>query len=733
MPTTRTLQGFPALFGCALWALHATAAPAAPDSSADAWQAAAPPAGSVAIYRDDWGVPHVHAAREEDGYFGLGYAVAQDDLEDVLRQIAIGRGETARYFGPRFIEADRMYALFDVRAESAAGLRRLPEHVRRNLDAYIAGLNRYLKDHPGERPAWASGLEPATSDLVGFTNLFIELFPVNAIQGIGDCQRGGVKVSSTLELFNELLKTGGPGDASTAWAVAPRRTAAGVAIHLADPHTVLNIPSPEFRMHAGDLELSGFTTNALFIAHTRHVAWGSTFGSPDVADCYALELQADDPFAYQAAGGRGQIHRRTVTVQVKGEAARPLTIEWTTLNGLRAPIVAHEGQKAHAVVSPYLVGAERAYVDLDGMAHASNLGQFAKALSAEGFFPVGLTAADSEGAIGHYRIGRTPVRDDAIDWSRPVDPADPRTAWRGVHAFGDLVQVTDPEAGYVRETNMSPASMWGGDNPFHTPPYPRYVIGDLFGAGGYQRGRRADDMLSAAYALTEDEAKALAADDRWAFVPEWQAGLRAALGGDPRLSASERRLAQRILWFDGVASKDSVPALGFHYWHDGVAEAGRGQAFMAALPHKVETRAALDGAEKALLVQGLRLAAARLDRLGPGDSTHGDVFRIGRGGETYPLGGCSTAFTVALHTYYCGPGDKERLAVSGQKSVMLTVFSRPLRSYSLSAFGQDWRAGSHGLHVNDQSKLASDGRMKPTYFDYADLMATHPSKLLLKR
>ena len=29
-------------------------------------------AGKAVLYRDQWGVPHVYAAREEDGYFGLG-------------------------------------------------------------------------------------------------------------------------------------------------------------------------------------------------------------------------------------------------------------------------------------------------------------------------------------------------------------------------------------------------------------------------------------------------------------------------------------------------------------------------------------------------------------------------------------------------------------------------------------------------------------------------------------
>ena len=51
-----------------------------PALSADALSAAAAAegvAGKAVLYRDLWGVPHVYAAREEDGYFGLGWAQAE--------------------------------------------------------------------------------------------------------------------------------------------------------------------------------------------------------------------------------------------------------------------------------------------------------------------------------------------------------------------------------------------------------------------------------------------------------------------------------------------------------------------------------------------------------------------------------------------------------------------------------------------------------------------------------
>src|SRR5262249_27946561 len=165
---------------------------------------------------------------------------------------------------------DHLYALFKVRQASREGYDHLPVPLRRNLDAYTEGVRDYLADHPGEVPVWLGDHRPEPQDLVGFEQLFVLLFPVNAFQGIGDCQRGGVTITSTLSLYLELLRAGGPAGSSTAWALAPARTAEHVTILHADPHNLIDIPTPEFRLHAGGLELSGhlFGAPVMLTGHT---------------------------------------------------------------------------------------------------------------------------------------------------------------------------------------------------------------------------------------------------------------------------------------------------------------------------------------------------------------------------------------------------------------------------------------------------------------------------------
>jgi hypothetical protein len=80
------------LFGLIMLALGCLRA------SAQAPQANAPlelKRGQVTIFRDRWGMAHLYAAREEDGFFGLGYATAEDRLEQVLLLYLGVKGELA--------------------------------------------------------------------------------------------------------------------------------------------------------------------------------------------------------------------------------------------------------------------------------------------------------------------------------------------------------------------------------------------------------------------------------------------------------------------------------------------------------------------------------------------------------------------------------------------------------------------------------------------------------------
>ncbi|GBC97275.1 Penicillin G acylase [bacterium HR16] len=60
-------------------------------------------AEKVTIYRDEWGVPHIYAQTEEGVAYGLGWAQAEDRLEQLLKNYRLAAGTMAEVFGEQWI------------------------------------------------------------------------------------------------------------------------------------------------------------------------------------------------------------------------------------------------------------------------------------------------------------------------------------------------------------------------------------------------------------------------------------------------------------------------------------------------------------------------------------------------------------------------------------------------------------------------------------------------------
>src|SRR5580704_19251886 len=74
----------------------------------------------ITIIRDPFGVPNIFAATEEGAVFGMGYAQAEDRLEELLKQYRRCEGTMAEAFGPDFVQDDYRQRLWQHRAVSEA-------------------------------------------------------------------------------------------------------------------------------------------------------------------------------------------------------------------------------------------------------------------------------------------------------------------------------------------------------------------------------------------------------------------------------------------------------------------------------------------------------------------------------------------------------------------------------------------------------------------------------------
>jgi len=115
--------------------------------------------GSVTVYRDEWGVPHIYGDTLEDATFAFGYVHAQDRLfqMDMLRRMV--RGKLSEVVGDSFLESDKYNLAVGMEYWAQKTIEKMYEWNSNGefeyLDAflsYIEGVNLYIDTHTNEWP-----------------------------------------------------------------------------------------------------------------------------------------------------------------------------------------------------------------------------------------------------------------------------------------------------------------------------------------------------------------------------------------------------------------------------------------------------------------------------------------------------------------------------------------------------------------------------------------------------
>jgi penicillin amidase len=123
------------------------------------------PMAGVQIVRDAYGVPAITGDTEYDGWWGVGYAVAQDRLFqlDIFRRAT--NGTLAEILGSSYLEMDYVDRRdYYTDAEIDDMLAKLPARFIHRIEAYRDGVNAWI-DHANTTPTDMPGEFPALADL----------------------------------------------------------------------------------------------------------------------------------------------------------------------------------------------------------------------------------------------------------------------------------------------------------------------------------------------------------------------------------------------------------------------------------------------------------------------------------------------------------------------------------------------------------------------------------------
>src|SRR5262245_41097908 len=680
--------------------------------------AAAAGAGEeVTIHRDMFGVPHIFAKTEEGAAYGMGYAQAEDRLEEVLKQYRRAEGTMAEVFGPEFLRDDYRQRLWRHRAVAEAHYKELSPKTRAVIEAYHAGVKQYMKERPGEVPDWAT--EPQPWQVIALSRHIIWGWPEG--DAGGDLIRAGIKP--------DPIEPRG----SNQFVIAANRTAATAPLALIDPHLSWygQFRFYEARLYGGALETSGVAIPGLpltTLGHNRYCSVAMTTGGPDAADVYEEELNPDNPRQYKYDGQWRDMTVRTEIIGVK-EKGKLIKKKFEIEDTRHGPVVAHRKGKAYAMKLPYMDQfrlPEQAYA----MATARNLAEMKKALSLFQLMEQNVMVATVDGDIFYVRNGRVPIRPKGFNWRLPVPGNTSASDWLGYHGIDDLVQSLNPWQGYLQNCNVSPEHMtkfcpmtperyaekpylYNADNPLH------------------QRAAMMRDQLHANTRVTVQDAHDMALSTQVYNADLWQARLAAAweTAGDVKADAKAAKLCNLILRWNRRADADSTGATAYFFWKNVIGA----EALQSDRAGKPPPASVTD----AQLLNGLVMGAEALDKKwGRLEVAYGEMFRVGRRGgtKTWPVGGGSVLGMATPRAIGFEPSaaGKTFIGRSGQTSVQLVQLTRPPRSWTLLPLGQSDHPDSK--HFDDQAeKLFSPGKLKPTYFlDRTELMKNVESTKVLR-
>ncbi|TYO91630.1 penicillin acylase family protein [Oceanicella actignis] len=548
----RALGALAALSALALAAAYLLVAGSLPDYDRDfAVRGLGAPAR---ILRDAHAVPHIRAETEEDAFFALGFAHAQDRLWQMELNRRAAQGRLAELFGPALLPVDRMMRALDLHRLARAAVARQSPRARAALEAYARGVNARLRavaDQALGRGApeflfFSRSIAPWTpADSLSIAKLLALrlsdhaaaevrraalslLLPAERLRDIDPDypEDGSIALPDYAALFPGLrfarpaagaprtaqaLPAAGRGGASNAWALSGARSAAGKPILANDPHLWLSAPSI---WHLARLELPGVGgimgaavpgLPLILIGRNERLAWGLTASYGDDADIYIEKLDPEDPSRYLTPEGYAPFRVRRELIQVAGRPPEEVELRWTRHGPVLPPDqlgLAQVTPAGHVAALSWtaLTEDDRSFTAAFELMLARDIDEGAAAMADHVAPPLNVTLAD-ERDVGMIVAGRLPLR-HRLNPGKGRLPAPGWVAvndWTGYLRTPDLPRVMRPASGAVANANNRTAQA----------PYPRHVS---FHWGDPYRIRRIRKELASREFHSRDGAAALQND-----------------------------------------------------------------------------------------------------------------------------------------------------------------------------------------------------------------------------
>ena len=457
----------------------------------------------VDIHWNTHGVPHIYAQDKHDLYYSLGYVHAQDRLWQMTLSQMAAEGRFAEFLGKELVPYDQLQRTLGFWRIAQKIEKTISDSTRQQLQAYAAGVNAYVEQHPKSLPiqfsladmkpipwtvthsialarlmawelnlAWKSELTYAYLSEELSQQKFSELLPDNNYIADANSQQSPQWAESLMPLLkkneqlNKIMGQQGSHVGSNAWAVSAQKSATETPLLAGDPHLGLNMPGKwyEVHLHVNGQNLSGATLAGapiVILGQNDHLAWSLTNIMLDDTDFFqeAVNPQNTSQYVLDSLAGEPIYEKFQIqeeVLKVKDSDDTTFTRRLTNHGPVISDVFPEQKYVEDRVITMKWTGHEvsNEVEALFTMNWAQSFEEFQQ--GARNFKVPGqnFIYADKAGNIAQLSLANIPIRD-----SNPVllrDGWDPSQNWQGYVPYENLPSIINPDRGWVANANTHP-------------------------------------------------------------------------------------------------------------------------------------------------------------------------------------------------------------------------------------------------------------------------------------
>ncbi len=686
-------------------------------------------AEQVTIRRDTFGVPHILAKTEEAAAFGFGYAQAEDHCEEIALSYISARGENAKYFRTG-IESDFLVKRFDNYGVCQKNFSQLDPLLQKIFRAYAAGINHYVSQHKSELPAWI----PAINEIDVLANIHEgSIGAVNAVirrlQAKYENKPAPPQISRA-ELLPDEFAADAEEAGSNAFAIGPSRSVSGKAMLLGNPH--LNWSSLYWEAHVtvpGKINFFGSTLAGLPVLRAglnEHLGFVQTNNAPDMADVFALKVDPNNAAQYIFDGKPMPITKREVAVEIKNADGSLKTEKRAYEYSHLGPIIYRNNGQAFVYKSTQL-DSYRHFEGFYRLSKARNLKEWMAVMKMNLLNYSNFTYADAAGNILYFWNAQLPKRvDDGTSYDLDVPAETSKYLWQSLHPVTDFPQLLNPRGGYTQNCNNPP---WFPSlrDPLDETKYPAYFERGELGL----RPQMALEMLESQPKFSIEDVKRLKFNNKMLLADRVKPDLIKAIKATTNPSEDLQKALTVLEAWDNQAAADSKGTMLFLRFWDTYSAAVK-QPFAVAWDKQNPGKTPYGLSDTTQALKALEEAVNWTRKTyGSEAVAWGEINRYRFNGIDLPADGAPGNYGM-FRVLRCTPqpdgkrvagwvGNDKPLAGFGDGWVLAVEFAKPVKAYSILAYGQTTNPNSK--HSRDQIELYARHQYKKIWFTEAEIKA----------